>query len=188
MVLLLSTSGRPPMHGNRVPETVTPGESHVSFGVRIAMDMNSQMITFIGLRYSSDGILRDKKIFRREEFIKVLAGYWPSPFNPKRINYFVQEKVVGGAWHNDTINQDVTVCPVLDSLWKIRFSLYPFKGLNEAGWSAGQYQPSLKQQKYLSDRYHIRHMDLDFFVDTNFWNLLRDASDEKWIASYKAIN
>lgn len=186
-VLLLSISGRLPL-GNKPVSDVATGQPRVSFGVRIAMDMNSQMTTFIGLRYDANGILRGKKIFRKDEFIKVLAGYWPSPFNPKRINYFVQEKVAGAAWRNDTLNQDVAICPVLDSLWKVRFKLYPFRGTNEEGWSNGQYQPSLKQQKYLVDRYHIGHMDLDFFVDTNFWKLLRDAQDEKWIAGYKAIN
>jgi hypothetical protein len=163
------------------------GENRMVFGVRIAMSSNSQMTTFIGLRYSAEGVLREKRYFSKDEFIKVASGFWPSPFNPKRINYFEQENVFGGVYVNDTFLEKIPYCPVLDSLWKIRYSDYPFRGVNDVGWSNGLYKPTTAQEKYLIDRYHIKHLDQDYFIDTNFWVLLRDVSDSAWVANYHAI-
>jgi hypothetical protein len=163
------------------------GENRIVFGVRIAMGSNSQMTSFIALRYSPDGILRGKQNFTKDDFIRVLSGYWPSPFNPKRINYFEQENVFGGVYVNDTFLQKVPYCPALDSLWKIRYSDYPFRGSTESGWSNGLYKPTAAQEKYLIDRYHIKHLDQDYFIDTNFWVLLRDVSDSAWVANYQGI-
>lgn len=166
-----------------------PGEGdRIVFGVRISMTHSSQMTSFIALRYSAEGVLREKRNFTKEEFIKVLSGFWPSPFNPKRINYFEQERVMGGVYINDTFMEKIPYCPALDSLWKVRFSDYPFRGGNEVGWSNGLYKPTTAQELYLIDRYHIKHMDLDYFIDTNFWNLLRDVSDSTWVVNYKAMH
>jgi len=167
--------------------TPPPKEGRVIFGVRIAMGHNSQMTSFIAMRYSADGILREKRTFAHEEFIKVLSGYWPSPFNPNRINYFEQENVLGGVLVDSLTKKNYPYCPALDSLWKIRFSDYPFQGGNESGWSLGMYKPSLKQEKFLADRYHITNLDIDYVTDTNFWVLLRDVSDSLWIDTYRSI-
>ncbi|MEN9399919.1 MAG: hypothetical protein RL632_1020, partial [Bacteroidota bacterium] len=32
-----------------------------------------------------------------------------------------------------------------------------------------------------------RNIDADYFIDTNFWKLLRDVQDPKWVLNYKAI-
>jgi len=164
-----------------------PKETRVVFGVRIAMGQNSQMTSFIAMRYGTDGSLREKKLFQQDEFIKVLSGYWPSPFNPKRINYFEQENIFGGVLVDSVLKKNYPYCPAFDSLWKIRFSDYPFRGSSETGWSLGMYKPSLKQEKFLADRYHIDHLDLDYVIDTNFWVLLRDVTDSMWIANYRSI-
>jgi hypothetical protein len=163
------------------------GESRSVFGVRIAMGSNSQMTEFIAVRYNSDGFLREKRLFSKDDFIRVLSGYWPSPFNPKRINYFEQENIFGGVYVNDTFLYKVPYCPAMDSLWKIRFSDFPFRGAAQKGWSNGLYRPVASQEKYLIERYHIKHLDLDYFIDTNFWVLLRDVSDSAWVANYKSM-
>ncbi|MBI3237765.1 MAG: hypothetical protein HYZ43_02795, partial [Flavobacteriia bacterium] len=77
-------------------------EGRIVFGVRISMTHSSQMTSFIAIRYNSEGVLREKRIFSQDEFIKVLSGFWPSPYNPKRINYFEKENVFGGVYVNDT--------------------------------------------------------------------------------------
>ena len=59
--------------------------------------------------------------------------------------------------------------------------------LKEKGWSKGLYKPSATQEIYLSQRYHFKQLDFEYIVDTNFWNLLRDASDPNWIEAYKAL-
>lgn len=161
----------------------------VVFGVRVAMVANSQLVSYVAMRYSPDGILREKRNYTRDEFIRVVSGDWPSNFNPKRINYFEENGVPGGVIYNDTFKKSYPYCPAFDSLWKIRYADYPFKGgeLSGTGWSLGIYTPSLKQVKYVSDRYHIKYMDTEFIVDTNFWQLLKDVQDSAWISSYRNL-
>lgn len=163
--------------------------SKVVFGVKISTGANSGLVSFVAMRYSDDGVLRAKRIYTsKDEFIKVLSGYWPSPFNPQKIDYFKENNVMGGVFVNDTIRIEVGYCPALDSLWKIRFSDWPYKGWNQAGWSLNKSRPSLKQEEYLSKRYNIKQLDFDYIVDTNFWNLLYDVTDSAWISNYKFIN
>ena len=167
---------------------VKPPPVRYVFGARISIGVNSSMVSFVAMKYSADGILRAKRVYTsKDEFIKVLSGYWPSPFNPGRIDYFKANKIVGGVFVNDTIRVEIGYCPSLDSLWKIRFSDWPYHGHNEAGWSLDKTRPSLKQEKYLADRYHIKQLDFDYIVDTNFWKLLYDVTDPKWIEEYKFI-
>lgn len=161
----------------------------VVFGVKISTGANSTLVSYIAMRYSDDGVLRAKRIYTsKDEFIKVLSGYWPSPFNPQKIDYFKENNVMGGVFVNDTIRIEVGYCPALDSLWKIRFSEWPYKGWSQAGWSLNKSRPSLKQEEYLAKRYHIKQLDFDYIVDTNFWNLLYDVTDSTWISNYKFIN
>lgn len=163
--------------------------SRVVFGAKISTGPNSTVVSFVAMRYSSDGVLRAKRYYAsKDEFIKVLSGYWPSPFNPQRIDYFKENHVMGGVFVNDTIRVEIGYCPALDSLWKIRFSDWPYKGWSEAGWSLNRMRPSLKQEEYLAARYHIKQLDFDYIVDTNFWKLLYDVTDSTWISNYKFIN
>lgn len=167
----------------------TQSEDRVAFGVRISTEANSSVVGFIALKYSSDGMLRAKRVFTSpEEFIKVLAGFWPSPFNPGRINYFEYYQIPGGVYRDSITRKDYAYCPAFDSLWKIRFSDWPYNNRPlEAGWSLNRYRPSLKQEKYLCDRYNIKHLDFDYITDTSFWQLMRDVSDSAWIENYKFI-
>lgn len=159
------------------------------FGAKISTGPNSTLVSFVAMKYSEDGILRGKRYYTsKDEFIKVLSGYWPSPFNPQKIDLFKANKVIGGVFVNDTIRAEVGFCPALDSLWKIRFSDWPYHGRNEAGWSLNRTRPSLKQEEYLTERYHIKQLDFDYIVDTNFWKLLYDVTDSTWIENYKFMN
>ena len=157
------------------------------FGVRISTEANSQVVGFVAFKVSSDGMIRSKRIFTsQDEFIKVVSGFWPSPYNPQRINYFEQNHVRGGVLKDSVFRKDYPFCPAFDSLWKIRFSDWPYENRHlESGWSLNRYKPSLKQEKYLCDRYNIKHLDFDYIIDTNFWNLLHDVTDSSWIANYK---
>ncbi len=157
------------------------------FGVKISQSSTGSIISYIALRYSADGNLREKRPCNKDEFIKIISGFWPTNFNSKRENFFEKNGVVGGVFVNDTLLQKVSYCPALDSLWKIRYSDYPFSGNDEKGWSLSGNRPSLKQEKYLSDRYHIKQLDFEYIIDSNFWNLMRDVSDTIWISNYRFI-
>ncbi len=166
---------------------VIPDGDRGVFGVRIAMDANSHITTFIAMRYSKEGILREKRTLTRDEFIKFICGEWPSNYNPTRENLFEKNGVQGGMLYIDTLGKKIPYCPALDSLWKIRYPVYPFKQVQGRGWSAGIYRPSLKQEKYFADRYHIKQMDFEYVSDTNFWKLLKDVSDTIWVEHYKGL-
>lgn len=158
------------------------------FGVRVGYVANGQMVNYIAMRYTSTGAISDQRFYTRDEFIHILSGDWPSPYNPTRKNLFEENKVMGGVIFNDTFMKKYTYCPAFDSLWKIRYADYPtLGGPKELGWSLGIYMPSLKQVKYLSDRYHIGHIDNDYVIDTNFWHLLQDVTDSTWIVNYKNL-
>lgn len=163
-------------------------ENRYVYGVRISTGANSQMLSFIAKRYDGMGNLKAQRIYSdKDEFIKVVAGFWPSPFNPSKTNYFELYQVFGGVYVNDTINAKISYCPALDSLWKIRFSEWPHHGYNEPGWSLSKFRPSLEQESYLSKRYNIKELDFEFIVDTNFFKLLQDVSNPEWIAAYKSL-
>lgn len=171
-----------------VPSKSDEVEMRYVFGVRISTGTNSQMVSFIAKKMTLDGTVKAQRYFTDQaEFIKVVSGFWPSPFNPKKINYFEKYEVFGGVYVNDTINAKISYCPAMDSLWKIRFSEWPQHGYNEAGWSLDKYRPSLKQEEYLSKRYNFKQLDFDYIVDTNFFNLLRDVGDPEWVMNYRSL-
>ncbi len=160
-------------------------KSKAVFGVRISISGNSGMYVFEGRRYDSNGMIRDHSLMTKDDFIRFASGEWPSIFNPKRENFFQKYQIFGGVEHIDSFNIKVPYCPAIDSLWKIRFNLSPFKGGMDFGWANNGYGPSLAQKKYLSDRYQVKNLDGEFFVDTCLWMLLKDVRDSLWIADYK---
>ena len=163
------------------PATVPP-----VFGVRVSIGANSQICTYVC--YLNNGrVLTKKKIVDKQSFIKIVSGEWPSIYNPKRINYFEENGVSCGMIFDSASYKEVGVCVPLDSLWKIRFATYPFKHRTDLGWSNKYHKPSPKQEKYLYDRYNVDHVDSKFFIDTNFWRLLKDVKDTSWIRNYKSL-
>jgi hypothetical protein len=163
------------------------GQPRTVFGVRIGLTSNSQTEEFVAVRYNAYGQMREKKVLQRDDLIRVLSGYWPSPFNPDRTDYFAKYGIFGGVYEDSTTLEKIPYCPALDSLWKIKFSMYPFKGTNETGWAGGLYNPSGPQKNYLKKRYGVEHLDLEFFADTSFWNLLHDVTDSTWIENYRFL-
>ena len=164
-----------------------PLTSKTVFGVRISLSGDGSLVGFKAIRYLSNGAVKEERPFQRDEFIKMASGFWPSPYNPERRNYFEENEIFGGVFVDSTTNEKISYCPAIDSLWKLRFRETPFQGQAEAGWATGQYQPSPQQLKYLAVRYNIRQLDLQYIVDTNFWNLLHDVSDSTWIANYRLM-
>ena len=121
------------------------------------------------------------------EFIQIASGKWPSIYNPLRINYFEQRQLNCGMYRDSFEIKEQPICVPIDSLWKLRFSTYPYRSSGEMGWSSKLYRPSEKQELYLYENYNIRSIDENFFLDTNFWKLLSDVQDPVWIANYKSM-
>lgn len=157
------------------------------FGVRVSIGANSMLTTYVCYIHTGR-TLTHKRICDRETFIKIVSGHWPSIYNPKRVNFF-EENGLGCNVVEDSITlKDVPSCVPFDSLWKIRFSVYPFRNKNGIGWSNKYHKPSSQQEIYLGNRYGINHIDGDFFLDSSFWMLLKDVTDPIWIANYKSLN
>ena len=157
------------------------------FGVRVSIGANSDITTYVC--YINTGrTLTHKKICDENTFIKIVSGFWPSIYNPDRLNYFELNNIGCDVFEDSVTMQKIPVCDPFDSLWKIRFSVYPFRTRDEIGWSNKYHKPSPMQEIYLSERYGIKQIDGDFFLDTNFWRILKDVTDSDWIANYKSLN
>jgi hypothetical protein len=157
------------------------------FGVRVSLGANSQLVTYVCYIHTGR-TLTHKRVCDRETFIKIISGHWPSIYNQKRENLFDQNGLSCNVVKDSITFKDIPSCVPFDSLWKIRFSVYPFRNKNDIGWSNKYHKPSPQQERYLGDRYGITHIDGDFFLDTSFWMLLKDVTDPDWIANYKSLN
>ncbi len=155
------------------------------FGVRVSLGSNGNICTY-ACWLDNGRTLTNKRIVDRESFIKIVSGEWPSVYNPDRINYFEENGIDGGIRFDSSRWKEVTYCEPLDSLWKIRFATYPFQHNTEMGWSNKYHKPSPKQELYIYERYDVENVDLNFFLDTNFWRLLKDVSDTNWIKDYRS--
>lgn len=156
------------------------------FGVRVAFQANSAYTTYVCF-LDNGRVLTHKRVVSQDEFVKIVSGYWPSIYNPKRINYFQERTLACGVAVDSFSLKTSTYCPSFDSLWKIRFSTYPFRTSAEPGWSNKLHKPAPAQEIFLYNNYNIKQIDADFFLDTNFWKLLNDVVDTSWINNYKSL-
>lgn len=156
------------------------------FGVRVSLGANGEITTFACFLNNGRALVK-KRVVDKETFVKIVSGYWPSPYNPDRVNFFKEHNIDCEVAKDPETHQISPICVPLDSLWKIRFSIYPYRTHTEFGWSNKDHMPSHAQHKYLHDRYGINHIDGDFFLDTSFWMLMTDVMDPSWVNSYKAL-
>lgn len=156
------------------------------FGVRVSMGANGSICTY-ACWLDNGRILTNKRILDKDSFIKIVSGEWPSVYNPERINYFEAHGIEGGVIFDSTQWKQITYCQPLDSLWKIRFATYPFRHNTEMGWSNKYHKPSPKQERYIYERYNVNSVDLNYFLDTNFWRLLQDVNDTNWVKNYRSL-
>ncbi len=156
------------------------------FGVQVRFQTGTTMYALVA--FQDNGMqLINKKFLTIDDFVKIASGYWPSIYNPTRENLFKKYNV-DCEMFNDSIHlKPIPVCFPVDSLWKIRFSDFPFNTSSEKGWSGDLNRPSPKQTAYLRTNYHVDNVDLNYFLDTNFWKILHDVQDSMWIVNYKAL-
>lgn len=156
------------------------------FGVRVSYTSTGQMNTY-GLFLKVNGVVSKRRIVSHDEFVKFVTGHWPSVYNPNRDNLFEKHAIPCDVLKEEFSNKDIVSCDLLETLWKVRFDENPFLQANESGWSNDQFVPSKKQQLFLYKEYGIENIDLNFFIDTNFWKILQDIQDPEWIGKYKSL-
>lgn len=156
------------------------------FGVQVRFQTGTTMYALVA--FQDNGIqLINRKFLTVDDFVKIASGYWPSIYNPTRENLFVKHRLPCGMF-NDSIHLDpIPVCFPIDSLWKIRFSDFPFNTSSESGWSGDAFKPSVRQTLFLKENYRVDNVDMNYFLDTNFWKILRDVQDSLWIVNYKSL-
>ncbi len=156
------------------------------FGVQIRHLHTTKMYSFVA--FLDNGLeLTYKKILTDDDFVKFASGHWPSIYNPQRINLFEKNDVGCGMFQDSLMLKAVPYCFPVDSLWKIRYSDFPFQGNTEKGWSNDFNKPSLRQAKFLEENYLVKDVNRDYFLDTNLWKILRDVRDKEWIDHYKNL-
>jgi hypothetical protein len=156
------------------------------FGVQVNMQINSQLISIVA--YVHNGrVLTNKKILTKEEFIRFASGFWPSVYNPSKRNLFEENNIPCGLEKDPITNKSIPYCFPMDSLWKIRYSDFPYRTGKEKGWSNELYKPSSAQAIFLHKNYSIYDLDLSYFIDTNFWKILKDVQDPEWIKKYRSL-
>jgi hypothetical protein len=156
------------------------------FAVQVNMQTNSQMYTLYV--FTDNGrILSNKKYLTKDDFVKFASGKWPSIYNPQRKNMLQENNILCGLIKDSITKKDVVYCSPLDSLWKLRYSDYPYNTGKERGWSSELYKPSSKQALFLRDNYGVKDIDFEFFIDTSFWKILRDVQNPDWIKMYRSL-
>lgn len=158
---------------------------HAVFALQVNMQPNSQLYA-LSVYIDNGRTLTYKKNLTRDEFVKYASGKWPSIYNPERVNLLEENHLKCGLTKDEITKKDIVYCSPLDSIWKIRFSDYPFNTGKEKGWSQELYKPSSKQIIFLHEQYKISDLD-GFFIGDYFWEILRDVQDPTWIQKYKNL-
>jgi hypothetical protein len=156
------------------------------FGVQVNMQSNSQLFTIVAYIHNGRA-LTNKKILTKDEFVRFASGFWPSIYNPQKKNLLQENDIPCGLEKDPITNKSTPFCFPMDSLWKIRYSDYPFRNGTERGWSNELFKPSSKQAQYLYKNYGVYDIDFSFFIDSNFWKILKDVQNPDWIKKYRSI-
>lgn len=163
-----------------------PAETRAVFGVRVSLQANSQVISIVGF-IDNGRVLTHKRVLTKDDFVRFASGFWPSIYNPGRVNMFEEHNLLCGMYKDSTTGIQYPYCLPVDSLWKLRFSDYPFNTSYETGWSNETRKPSPKQEEYLWKNYGVYNIDMNYFLDTNFWKILRDVQDPLWVSNYRSL-
>lgn len=163
----------------------TPSSRGV-FGVKVSIGPNSTTTTFVCF-LDNGRVLTKQRIVNKDTFIKFISGFWPSIYNPDRINYFEEHNIDCSVIEDEITRKKFGICDPMDSLWKIRFATYPYRTSGEMGWSNKLHKPSPSQEIYLYNRYGVKNVDAGYFIDTSFWMLMEDVMDPNWILNYRSM-
>lgn len=166
--------------------SIRPNPIHKGvFGVKVSLQGTGQMY-FIHAFINNGRTLTNQKLLNLDEFTKFASGYWPSIYNPERRNFLLENKLQCGILESENrIKQ--SYCSPFDSIWKIRYSFFPYSTNSENGWAKGNFNPSENQLNYLFERYQVKNLDVHYFIDDKFWLILKDIQNPEWVTFYKNL-
>lgn len=161
-----------------------PEASHVGsksyFGILVSVSTVGYDMTYAVITEESNGTKSHRHI-TRVDFVHIAQGKWKMRPNMQQENLFDK---YGIEWGYNERNQ--LHCPVLDTLWKIRYRELPHKR-GVTGWANDAYMPSPAQQIYLFDNFGVYNINTNFFEGENVWKLLQAVSSDEWKAMYKSL-
>lgn len=156
------------------------------FALKIGIQGDGSLYTLYAF-IDNGRTLTHQRILTNQEFIRFATGYWPSIYNPQKIDYFKLHNIDCGIVRDVNNVTNHTYCVPLDSVWKLKYIYFPFSNNSESGWAKGTYGPSIKQFNFLKDNYQIESFENSFFMNDNLWKLFRDIQNQEWIKNYKSL-
>ena len=156
------------------------------FAISLMPSANSSLYTFAIVTVNPKNEVLSKRFVSEHDFMKMIAGKYPSKANPSMVNLFdyIGFDDCGLVFNEYTKRYETYVCPPFEDLWKLWYQSHPFSYEAGDGWAHTPYSPSLKQIKILT-QYGITHKG-SLIVGDHMWQLLLDIQKPEWIDKYTA--
>ncbi len=136
----------------------------------ISLQPSSQdIITFCIMEFNTKGEVVKRIFLKREDWIRQIIGIQQSIANPDGKNFLKE-----AGFENPDVIQD---------LWKLRYSEWPYHGGKEKGWASKPRIPSEEQMEMLK-KFGIKKIS-DYVYGDNLINLLQVMEDPAWISEYQ---
>ncbi len=158
-------------------ETTTFGSDSIIqeyyLGFNLIPNAGGGLVNFALVKPLADG-KRKIILITQDDFVYQAKGKTKSLANPYKIDYFKK--------------YNITNLSILDNLWKLRYTEFPYKttGKAEKGWSQNlefDYLPTAEQMEMLK-KFGIEHLR-DYFYGENAFRLLEAIQNPQWLKSYK---
>lgn len=134
---------------------------------------SSSLVRFYEVHFNFNGTIKYTQL-TMDSFMNRCAGRERSMANPTRANYFETYGI-----------KDPNI---VGQLWKLRYMEYPYKRMDNdtIGWSNNVEYPEMPSQEQLAmlKQYGINRVQ-DLCYGHNMFMLLKDMSNNQWIARYK---
>ncbi|MCF6240101.1 MAG: hypothetical protein L3J74_02000 [Bacteroidales bacterium] len=158
-------------------ETVAFGSDSIVqeyyFGFNLNPSLAGGLVNFALVKPLANG-KRKIILLSQDNFVYQAKGKMKSLANPYKIDFFKK--------------YNITNLSVLDNLWKLRYTEYPYKttGKAEKGWSQNldfDYMPTAGQMEMLK-KFGIENLR-DYFYGENAFRLLEAIQNPQWLKTYK---
>ena len=134
---------------------------------------SSSLVRYYEVHFNYNGTIKYTQL-TMDSFMNRCAGRERSMANPTRANYFETYGI-----------KDPNI---VSQLWKLRYMEYPYKKMDNdtLGWSNNVEYPEMPSQEQLAmlKQYGINRVQ-DLCYGHNMFMLLKDMSNNQWIARYK---
>ncbi len=136
----------------------------------ISLEPNTQdVITFAIIEFNTKGEVVKRIFLKRTDWIRQIIGIQESIANPDGKNILKE----AGFESPD----------VIEDLWKLRYSEWPYQGSQEKGWAGKPRIPTEGQMEMLK-KFGIYKIN-DYVYGDKLLNLLRSMEDPAWISEYQ---